>query len=117
MKKLILFFKNLFKKNQTVETPVVTVTVTVTAPPQPTPTPQPVVVVAQPNDDVSNFLLSEGLVYVSQKLMEKELPNNALIRYDLQTTMLVKTMMNSKMEVLVGGDVLKAQKFMRKHGM
>ena len=116
MKKIILFFNNLFKKPTQVETPVVTVTVTVTAQPKPTPTPKPVLVVASANDDVSNFLLTNGFVFVSQNLMEMELPNNALIRYDLKTTDLVKTMQDSKISLKVSGDVLKAQKFLRKHG-
>lgn len=114
MKKLINFFKNLFKKSPSVDTPVVTVTVTVTAQPKPTPTPRPVVVKA--NDDVTNYLLTEGLVFVSERLMEKELPNNALIRYDLNTTELTKNMFNSIISVKVLGEVLKAQKFIRKHG-
>ena len=91
MKKLINFFKNLFKKSPSVDTPVVTVTVTVTAQPKPTPTP----VVVKSNDDVTNYLLGEGMRFVSEKLMEKDLPNNALIRYDLNTTELTKNMFNS----------------------
>lgn len=114
MKKLINFFKNLFKKSPSMDTPVVTVTVTVTAQPKPTPTPKPVVVTA--NDDVTNYLLGEGMRFVSEKLMEKDLPNNALIRYDLNTTELTKTMINSTITVKVGGEVLRAEKFMRKHG-
>jgi len=114
MKKLINFFKNLFKKSPSVDTPVVTVTVTVTAQPKPTPTPKPIVVKA--NDDVTNYLLGEGMKFVSEKLMEKDLPNNALIRYDLNTTELTKNMFNSIISVKVFGDVLKAEKFMRKHG-
>ena len=115
MKKLINFFKNLFKKSPSVNTPVVTVTVTVTAQPKPTPTPAPVVVISS-NDDVTNYLLGEGMRFVSEKLMEKDLPNNVLIRYDLNTTDLTKTMMNSTITVKVGGEVLRAEKFMRKHG-
>ena len=115
MKKLINFFKNLFKKSPSVDTPVVTVTVTVTAQPKPTPTPKPVVK-SKIKDDVTNFLSDSGLVFVSEKLMEKELPNNALIRYDLNTTELSKSMFNSIISVKVFGDVLKAEKFMRKHG-
>lgn len=114
MKKLINFFKNLFKKSPSMDTPVVTVTVTVTAQPKPTPTPKPVVVTA--NDDVTNYLLGEGMRFVSEKLMEKDLPNNVLIRYDLNTTDLTKTMINSTITVKVGGEVLRAEKFMRKHG-
>ena len=114
MKKLINFFKNLFKKSPSVDTPVVTVTVTVTAQPKPTPTPKPIVVKA--NDDVTNYLLGEGMRFVSEKLMEKDLPNNVLIRYDLNSTELTKTMINSTITVRVGNEVLRAEKFMRKHG-
>ena len=114
MKKLINFFKNLFKKSPSVDTPVVTVTVTVTAQPKPAPTPKPIIV--NSNDDVTNYLLGEGMRFVSEKLMEKDLPNNALIRYDLNTTDLTKTMINSTITVKVGGEVLRAEKFMRKHG-
>ena len=113
MKKLINFLKNLFKKDSSSQKPIVTITIT--SQPNPTSTPMPLII-AVPTDDISSFLLDNGFTVVSQMLIEKALPNNVLLSYDLKTKVLVKSMSSSKVSVNVDDDILRVQKFLRNHG-
>tara|TARA_R110000782_G_scaffold23038_1_gene60634 strand:+ start:697 stop:1041 length:345 start_codon:yes stop_codon:yes gene_type:complete len=113
MKKLINFLKNLFKKDISTQTPIVTITVDTQS--TPTTTPKPIIV-AIPTDSISTFLLDNNFTFVSQTLLEKNLSDNSLIRYDTKTKTLVKTMVNSKISVEVRDDLLRVQKFLKNYG-